>query len=856
MQAVHRHQALGERFGLIVFLAGLAILLAITDWLWRWDQLIYDAELSIWSRPPADNIVIVAVDEASLAEIGRWPWRRGIHAQFLDRLKSENPRAIALDIIFAEPNIHDPEGDAALARAIGESGRVVLPMLMEQASARSLPSETLPLPALADAAAGLGHVHVEIDPDGIARSVYLFGGLGGAHWPHLSAATLAVGRQDLAARASPRGSPMVWNRADHMLIPFAGSPGHYPRFSYAQLLKGEFLPGTFTDKFILVGITATGLGDALPTPMSGFSHAMPGIEINANVLDALQSNIRVQPVNQGWHILLSMLIAVSPVAFFLFLTPRNALLAVFLIVAGVLLASALMMWRLQIWFAPIAAVLPAALSYPLWSWRRLEHAVRYLNHELDELQAQRASLSIERPASLELAMSFLCKILPVQSWSVQREKLFNESDTGTARAAESAWWLEFDTLWCPIAEEFGGHWLRLTWNGDESPTARQWLVLDQLAIKFAPADISRSPAQEVLQARIDEIQTTARQLQELRSFVDDTLTNMADGVLVVDALGQILLSNARANWYLSGNDYATFEGRSLLDLLADIPIQDGSRWTQHIQATAVGHEHVQVTAQHRNGRDFLVQMAPLSRVERHNPGLIVNLSDISPLLVSERKRAELLNYLSHDLRSPLISVLALYQLATSSQSAEEIHGLIARMQVHTERTLELAEQFLQLARAESIDSLAFYEVDLMTVVQNACEQVWAQARQKGLKIVTTIEVEEAWVMGEGSLLERALVNLLTNAIKYSLPQTVINVALRQQGKHYCCSIADQGVGIEPHDLPRIFDRFERVGNDGEDGTGLGLVFVDVVATRHRGEITVESELHRGSEFCLLLPAIS
>lgn len=855
MQVTRRHPARGERVGLIALLATLAAILAASEWLWRWDQLIYDAALRVWSRPPADNIVIVAIDEASLAEFGRWPWRRGTHAQMLDRLRGESPRAVALDVIFAEPNADDPAGDAALARAIGDSGRVVLPILMEQASARSLPAETLPLPALADAAAGLGHVHVELDPDGMARSIYQYEGLGGALWPHLALAMLTLGEQGSVVPTTP-GSPMVWHRAERMLIPFAGPPGHFPRLSFAQLVKGNFVPGTFTDKFVLVGITATGLGDALPTPMSGFSHAMPGVEVNANVLDALQSGIRVQAVGLGWHLVLSMLIATAPVALFLFLTPRNALLAVFLIIGGTLLASALLMWRWHIWFAPIAAILPAALSYPLWSWRRLEYAVRYLNHDLDELQAQRAALSIERPASLELALSFLGKILPVQSWSVEQAEAFNSTTANAATTKDSCWQLRRNVLWCRIAEEFGGQWLRLTWNGSDPPTARQWLVLDQLAEKFAPPAISRSPAQEVLQARIDEIQTTARQLRELRSVVDDSLANMADGVLVVDALGQVLLSNARANWYLSGDDYATLEGRSLLDLLADLPIQDGSSWTQRVQATAVEHQHVQVTARHHNGRDFLVQLAPLSRAERDNPGLIVSLSDISPLLVSERKRAELLNYLSHDLRSPLVSVLALYQLATASQSATEIHELINRMQVHTERTLELAEQFLQLARAESIDSLAFYEVDLMAVVQNACEQVWAQAQQKQLKVVTRFEVTEAWVMGEGSLLERALVNLLTNAIKYSLAKTVVNVSLRKQGQQYCCCIVDQGVGIAPGDLPRLFDRFERVGSAGEEGAGLGLAFVETVAARHRGEVTVVSELNRGSEFCLLLPISS
>jgi CHASE2 domain-containing sensor protein len=194
-----------KKIGLALALTTLALVLLYTNALYRWDWLFYDWNLAAWSRAPADDIVIVAVDEQSLREMGRWPWSRRTHAELVRTLGAAGAKAIAMDIVFAEPDATDPAADAELADALARNGRVVLPVLNEQSRLNGQLLETLPIPALAAAVAGLGHVDVELDPDNIARGVYLKAGLGSPHWPTLALALLEL--TDSTAQRTLPGQP-------------------------------------------------------------------------------------------------------------------------------------------------------------------------------------------------------------------------------------------------------------------------------------------------------------------------------------------------------------------------------------------------------------------------------------------------------------------------------------------------------------------------------------------------------------------------------------------------------------------------------------------------------------------------
>ena len=215
---------------------------------------------------------------------------------------------------------NNPLSDVLLARAMRKSGKVVLPVFMSQQSNNSYPIEALPLPDFTDNAAALGHVHIDISDDGIARRVYLREGIGEPHWTHYSLALLSITKEavELKPEVNKAGpakqySSMQWSREYPLLIPYAGPPGHFSQIGYSQVMSGHYPKDLFRDKIVLIGTTAEGMGDAMPTPLSGNGGSMPGVEIIANIIDAIRNDLRITELEKPWLILITAILVALPV---------------------------------------------------------------------------------------------------------------------------------------------------------------------------------------------------------------------------------------------------------------------------------------------------------------------------------------------------------------------------------------------------------------------------------------------------------------------------------------------------------------------------------------------------------------
>ena len=151
----------------------------------RADLVLYDAAQSLRTQPVPEDIVIVAIDDESIAAVGRWPWRRAVVATLLHRVAAMRPRALGIDLILSESDDRDPRGDATLAAVLQAIPGAVLPVTAE-ARGGPLPRVLLPTQQFLDAGVRLGHVLVEPDIDGTVRSLYLREGYADKQWPAFS----------------------------------------------------------------------------------------------------------------------------------------------------------------------------------------------------------------------------------------------------------------------------------------------------------------------------------------------------------------------------------------------------------------------------------------------------------------------------------------------------------------------------------------------------------------------------------------------------------------------------------------------------------------------------------------------
>ncbi len=398
---------LSERVSTALWLACLAITLNISGVLSRIDNVIYDATQNHTPRVIPQDVVMVAIDEQSLTNLGRWPWSRRLHGQLIDQLHADGAKVIGYDVMFVEPQIDDPLADRYLADAIGRAGNVVLPIVIEPIRRNGQLIEALPLPVIASKAAAMGRVHAELDADAIARSISLWEGLGQPVWPHFVQSVLAVAGQ-LPEKFSTQmpdnrmGQDHHLVKYDQRYINFSTVAHHLPSLSFEQVLRGHFQPGNFKDKLVLVGSTATGMADSLPTPVSGFQQPMPGVEFLANALISMRQESLVSMTSVWVSTAVACLLAILPMAWL----PRtgNRVGAILtglsaVMVLGVTMALPVV---LQVWLPVSAGLLSLLLAYPFWAWRKIESAGQFLDAELLRLRNELATVQITSVADDEL----------------------------------------------------------------------------------------------------------------------------------------------------------------------------------------------------------------------------------------------------------------------------------------------------------------------------------------------------------------------------------------------------------------------------------------------------------------------
>ncbi|HMK07681.1 MAG TPA: GAF domain-containing sensor histidine kinase [Anaerolineales bacterium] len=221
------------------------------------------------------------------------------------------------------------------------------------------------------------------------------------------------------------------------------------------------------------------------------------------------------------------------------------------------------------------------------------------------------------------------------------------------------------------------------------------------------------------------------------------------------------------------------------------------------------------------------------------------------------QQSDLVAEMVHELRTPLASLTAAAHLLKRQELPEEQRGRLAdTVSREVFRLNEMTTDFLELARLESGRGRMVREpVHLGGLVQECIEIVRPQAEADGVVLESVAETTQSPVQADRNRLKQVLLNLLTNAIKYNRPGGSVRVRVFVEGNEAVTCVSDNGRGIPPESLPHIFERFYRVPETGQTvgGTGLGLAIARRIVEGLHGSITVESEVGKGSTFCVRLP---
>lgn len=383
-------------------------------------------------------------------------------------------------------------------------------------------------------------------------------------------------------------------------------------------------------------------------------------------------------------------------------------------------------------------------------------------------------------------------------------------------------------------------------------------VIILLALALLAGQLERA-LQEARQ-RNRELLLLNQELARLKAFNERIVQTLEEGIVIVDAQGRLTFVNPRLEAMLG---YAPGEliGRHLSDLLAQ-SVTEQSRplvEAEHAKRPQGVSGRYEALVRTRDGRELhiLVSATPFFEDGRY-AGTLAMVLDISARVRLEASQREFIAMASHDLRSPLQSIVGYLDLVLTDEGMDAAtqREFIQIARNESERLIHLANNVLDLTRLQAGQmSLTPQPADVRPLIEQVTGEVWPLAQRKQIALVTEIAPDLPPAMVDGEAFHRILTNLMTNAVKFTPEKGTMRVVAAGQDGEVLIQVWDNGPGIAEEELPKIFEGFYR-GVNARDrlGAGLGLTIARQLVEAQGGRIWVKSALGQGSVFSFTLPA--
>ena len=386
------------------------------------------------------------------------------------------------------------------------------------------------------------------------------------------------------------------------------------------------------------------------------------------------------------------------------------------------------------------------------------------------------------------------------------------------------------------------------WNGSIAPWAMFLLFIALLAGLLWAGNRDRMIPEPIVGPPPEDVESAKR-----------TLDALPAPLLLLNARRRVVVANATAQSVL-GN---TLVDRDLALAMRHPEALDAAN--QVIRGHAEQAEAV-VTLSGKTRRHYQVEVLALPEDSPWPAKAIFALHDISTLFEAEEIHAAFVANVSHELRSPLSSLVGFIEtLRTTAKDDEEARErFLEIMSEEAARMTRLINDLLSLSRVEAKEHIRPSDpVDMMAVIEKVKKAVASRAEARSIALDLQLGTHLPYIEGDEDQLTEVMHNLIDNAIKYGREDSIVDVTMELMedlpgtpGAHILISVGNQGEGVAPEHIPRLTERFYRVDKGRSramGGTGLGLAIVKHIVNRHRGRLTISSDLGKGSVFTVLLP---
>ena len=374
--------------------------------------------------------------------------------------------------------------------------------------------------------------------------------------------------------------------------------------------------------------------------------------------------------------------------------------------------------------------------------------------------------------------------------------------------------------------------------------------------------VKRALEKQALERRTRELQEAqAQNLYDLameKSRIRTIINCMADGVLVTNRELEIVLHNPALTRLLELST-ALIEPAALREAIADEELEEGLRGI----LAAGGEEEVLISRELERGKKYIHALSgPVRGLNDQVVGTVTVFQDITTFKQLDAMKSDFVQMVSHELRSPLASIKQLLTVVLDGLAGDLMdkqRDLLSRSQSKIQGLLELINDLLDVAKIESGHG---FQQQVPLSVAEVLEQTVAlmKTRAESQQVALRLELppQLPLIQADPRSMEELFTNLISNAVNYSPEGGEVDVSVVSHGDYLVVKVSDTGVGIDPEEVPKIFDKFYRVKHPKTRqviGTGLGLAIVKGIVESHRGSIEVESRPGIGTTFRVLLPAI-